>query len=295
MVNMSKKQLKSLVKKNKQSKLKKKADKERKGNKNNNSSHHIRDVSNKTTSKSIPNDDLSVATSSAVQEKKSTLSALQQQFKDKLDGARFRSLNEKLYTRKSEDAFHEFQEDPSLFKVYHEGYKKQVESWPENPLDNIITWVKSKSSSLIIADMGCGDARLQSSISNKVYSFDLVSVNPFVIACDMSNVPLPDSSVDIVIFCLSLMGTNISDFLKEAHRILKPTGFLKIAEVKSRFFESGKDGIKVFTRTIKKAGFNIYERILPNKMFFVLSCKKTDRESTFDETFSAKPCVYKKR
>ena len=40
-------------------------------------------------------------------------------------------------------------------------------------------------------------------------------------------VPLGDESVDIVIFCLSLMGKNIGDFLIEANRILK-TGCVDI-------------------------------------------------------------------
>jgi len=68
--------------------------------------------------------------------------------------------------------------------------------------------------------MGCGDAVLGTSLSstNKVYSFDLVSKNDKVIAADIANVPLQNNSVDIVVFCLSLMGSNISDFLTEAHR-----------------------------------------------------------------------------
>jgi len=101
--------------------------------------------------------------------------------------------------------------------------------------------------------MGCGDAVLSISVPNKVYSFDLVSTTDRVIACDISNVPLKNESVDIVIFCLSLMGTNIGEFLREAHRILKSGGIIKIAEVRSRF-EGEKEGIKKFIRTLKKAG-----------------------------------------
>jgi len=48
-------------------------------------------------------------------------------------------------------------------------------------------------------------------------------------------VPLKAGTVDIVVFCLALMGTNIGEFLKEANRLLKPNGILKIAEVRSRF------------------------------------------------------------
>jgi ribosomal RNA-processing protein 8 len=70
-------------------------------------------------------------------------------------------------------------------------------------------------------------------VKNVVHSFDLVAKTSGVVACDIAHVPLPDNSVDIVVFCLSLMGTIISDFLKEAYRILKPGGVMRIAEVRS--------------------------------------------------------------
>lgn len=34
-------------------------------------------------------------------------------------------------------------------------------------------------------------------------------------------VPLEDGSVDIGVFCLSLMGTNYQDYIMEARRVLK--------------------------------------------------------------------------
>ena len=36
-----------------------------------------------------------------------------------------------------------------------------------------------------------------------------------------ASVPLEDESCNIVVFCLSLMGTNLRDFVKEANRVLK--------------------------------------------------------------------------
>ena len=45
--------------------------------------------------------------------------------------------------------------------------------------------------------------------SSHFCGFNLVSNVAGVISCDMSSVPLPDESVDVVVFCLSLMGTNI--------------------------------------------------------------------------------------
>merc|ERR1712029_1212574 len=87
----------------------------------------------------------------------------------------------------------------------------------------------------VIADFGCGEARLARSVENEVSSFDLVAANERVVACDMANVPLPDTSVDVAVFCLSLMGTNIRDYLFEASRVMKFGGTLKIAELESRF------------------------------------------------------------
>ena len=222
------------------------------------------------------------------------LTKLQQKFQKKLEGARFRALNEQLYSSKGEESFNNFQDDPELFEIYHEGFREQVKSWPVNPLDMIIEWINQKPSNKVVADMGCGDAQLALKVKNKVYSFDLVSVNERVTACDISNLPLEEKSVDIVVFCLSLMGTNIGEFLREAHRVLKTGGYLKIAEVRSRF-EGEKDGIKKFLRTLKKAGFDCAEKNFENKMFFMLECVKSTRSPIFDVDYSAKVCHYKKR
>jgi len=54
-----------------------------------------------------------------------------------------------------------------------------------------------------------------------VRSFDLAKVNEFVEVCDMANVPLEDNSVDVAVFCLSLMGTNFLGFVREACRYAK--------------------------------------------------------------------------
>ncbi|RYG55970.1 methyltransferase domain-containing protein [archaeon] len=90
--------------------------------------------------------------------------------------------------------------------------------------------------------MGCGEARLGATVPNKVHSFDLVAANESVVATDISKVPLTNEAVDIVVFCLSLMGTNFMDFLKEGMRVLRPGGRLLIAEVQSRFQQDAAAG-----------------------------------------------------
>lgn len=55
-----------------------------------------------------------------------------------ISAAKFRYLNEKLYTSSGTDAKQLFQSDPEAFQTYHEGYQQQVKKWPVKPLDVII-------------------------------------------------------------------------------------------------------------------------------------------------------------
>lgn len=85
----------------------------------------------------------------------------------------------------------------------------------------MIEYIKRQPTNFIIGDFGCGEARLAQSVPHKVHSFDLVPYNDYITVADCSNVPLPSESIHIAVFCLSLMGTNLQDFFKEAHRVLK--------------------------------------------------------------------------
>jgi hypothetical protein len=69
---------------------------------------------------------------------------LKEKMEDQLKAARFRYLNEQLYTSTGSEAYNLFQEDESAFNVYHEGFQKQVHKWPENPLDRMVQFIKSK-------------------------------------------------------------------------------------------------------------------------------------------------------
>ncbi|XP_034707793.1 ribosomal RNA-processing protein 8 isoform X2 [Vitis riparia] len=204
----------------------------------------------------------------------------------RLSGGHFRMINEKLYTCTGSEALSYFEEDPALFNVYHAGYQEQMLHWPQQPVNIIIKWLKDHSPSLIVADFGCGDARLARNVKNKVFSFDLVSSDPSVIVCDMSNTPLESSSIDVAVFCLSLMGTNFSNYLQEAHRVLKPCGWLLIAEVKSRFdpTNGGADPNR-FSKAICKLGFTLESK------------KKEKQNSKVKEIDwpELKPCLYKRR
>ena len=49
-------------------------------------------------------------------------------------------------------------------------------------------FVSYRSGELIVADMGCGEAKIAQSVKQKVHSFDLVAQNSLTVACDMSKV-----------------------------------------------------------------------------------------------------------
>ncbi|KGU28900.1 ribosomal RNA-processing protein 8 [Candida albicans P34048] len=232
---------------------------------------------NRTDSNEVKNQSSDQSLTNSFISSNKKLTPLQQKMMAKLSGSRFRWINEQLYTISSEEALKLVKDTPSLFDEYHQGFNQQVASWPENPVDVFVDQIKTRGKNrpvnapgglpglqnkqVVIADMGCGEAQLSLDVTNfvnnynkpqkknkkyfkgldiKVHSFDLKKQNDRITVADIKNVPLPDESCSIVIFCLSLMGTNFLDFIKEAWRILIPRGEIWIAEIKSRFSESGE-------------------------------------------------------
>lgn len=238
---------------------------------------------------------------------KGRVSTLQQSFMARLTGSRFRELNEDLYTSTSINAYEKFSSQPELYEQYHEGFRHQVEGWPINPVNVIVKWLASsysgRENECVVADFGCGDAALAKKLLAvqqdgkcpfKVHSFDLVACCDLVTACDMSSVPLQNKSVDVAVFCLSLMGINLADFIREAHRVLKPNGVLKIAEVRSRF-ESKSDELEDFIDVLDKLGFTCARKDRSNKMFVMLELKLNGKRPDKNLEYAARPCIYKRR
>ncbi|XP_034939315.1 ribosomal RNA-processing protein 8 [Chelonus insularis] len=219
--------------------------------------------------------------------------SLRERMMAQLQSSRFRFLNETLYNNESRQSLKLFKEDPESFKAYHVGYQNQVERWPLNPLDSIINAVKKMPKDYIIADFGCGEAKLACSVEQKVHSIDLVAVNDRVTACDMAHTPLLTDSINVVIFCLSLMGSNLADYILEANRVLKQKGILKIAEVESRF-----DDINTFIKALETYGFEIIWKDLSHNLFYFMDFKKKHTINRMDkhlDEIKLKPCLYKKR
>ncbi|KAJ2722579.1 25S rRNA (adenine645-N1)-methyltransferase [Coemansia sp. Benny D115] len=221
------------------------------------------------------------------------LSALQKKMQQKLKGARFRWINEALYTTTGDRAFEMVQGDPSIFEEYHQGFTAQVEKWPVNPVDVFIKQLKSRER-LTVADMGCGEAKLAAAINTQhtVHSFDLVAYNELITPCNIANVPLGSATTDVVVFCLALMGTDFIKFIREANRILRRGGELKIAEVVSRIAN-----VDAFVAELEAQGFKLKHKDMGNKMFIMLDFVKTSQSPAKLEQKEGllKPCIYKRR
>ena len=189
-----------------------------------------------------------------------------------------------------------FKSDPALFSSYHQGYQHQAAQWPLDPLNSLMTDILRQDSNLVIADLGCGEARLARSVPNTVHSFDLVAANDSVTVADIANLPLQDKSVDMVVFCLSLMGTNMRDFVFEAARILKVGGVLKIAELESRFQGDGMD-VDTFIASLGKFGLKNNWKDLKKDFFYFLDFTKVVdvKKKKKLPDLSLKVYLYKKR
>lgn len=228
----------------------------------------------------------------------SDLSTLQQKMKAKLAGARFRWINEELYTKPSNLAVKLFQAQPDTFDDYHCGFRQQVTSWPLNPVDTFINKLAESYNSrkgLTVADLGCGDAAIGTRFAQtkgvRVLSYDLVARKSGVVVADIAKLPLADNAVDIAIFCLSLMGTNTTDFLVEAKRVLKPKGGLWIAEIRSRFVDPEAKG---FIAALDKLGFRLVSKE-ENKMFYTFEFVNDRKSISTDIGTVLQPCLYKRR
>ncbi|KAH9411402.1 putative methyltransferase [Ordospora pajunii] len=209
--------------------------------------------------------------------------SLSERLNRKLDGGKFRLLNEKMYRGKGLGK--------GNLQLYHELYGSQVMKWPVNPLNVVIERIKQLNAELAIADIGCGEARIAKEFKN-VVSLDIHPTTKDVVHCDMSKkIPLDDECMDVAVCCLSMMMDNITSATREVNRILKKGGYWYAAEVRSRI-----ESVNLLGKRFESFGFDVDYVDVSNKQFvlYVLRKRKlvNDRRK---KPILLMPCMYKKR
>lgn len=143
----------------------------------------------------------------------------------------FSRLNSRWNRAASSKTNERLRSNPEEWCYYHTRMDEMEAKWQVNPREECINYLKTNlPSGSVVADFGCGQAKLAEALIgiHSVHSYDHIAANRSVIACDMSSVPLDDNSLDAAIFSLSLMGSNLKDYILEAYRTLKLSGQLII-------------------------------------------------------------------
>jgi len=188
----------------------------------------------------------------------------------------FVAMNNRWYMSKSEATHQRLKENPEEWAHYHTMYRELRESWTVIPYEEEIDWLSEEGRDIqIVGDFGCGEAEISKRLKDKYqfYNLDHIAIDRDVIACDLANVPLANESLQLAIFCLSLMGSNCTEYIRQAHRVLEMDGWLHI-------WESGHyiKNVDAFCDDLERLGFDV---IRPHKIgkFMKIYARKS-REHT---------------
>ena len=182
----------------------------------------------------------------------------------------FSTLNARINSSYSQTTHQRLQQHPEEWFLYHTLYREARATWSEVPFKVFADWLKHRPD-WVVGDFGCGEAELARLIPNKVYSLDHVAVNPSVIVCDMAATGLKDQLLDVAVFSLSLMGLNYRDYLREAHRLVRYGGWLKIAEPATRW---GDKKLEELLEGVASSGFSLIGEPLYRDRFVYIDAIK---------------------
>jgi len=165
----------------------------------------------------------------------------------------FSEMNRNWNVSNSNTTHQRLTEEPNEWYYYHKLYREARQSWSEIPFIEIAK--KIKRADYVVGDFGCGENLLKNEISNQVLSFDHVAIDDTVTACDISNLPLEDSTLDIVVLSLAMMHVNCEEYIIQAYRTLKVGGIIHIAEPQSRW--SGN--VNELKELLERFGFKCFD------------------------------------
>jgi superfamily II DNA or RNA helicase len=177
----------------------------------------------------------------------------------------FSEMNKQWSICNSKTTHERLAQFPEEWYQYHTLYKEKRQTWLEIPYIEIAKKLSYRPD-WIVGDFGCGENLLSKEIKNKVYAFDHIAIDKDVIACDMSNVPLDDMSIDVAVFSLSLMGSNYKEYIEEAYRTLRNFGKIVICEPAAKW-QGRENDLK---EIIESIGFKCFDAIKNTDSFLYL-------------------------
>jgi superfamily II DNA/RNA helicase len=143
----------------------------------------------------------------------------------------FSRLNSRWKNSHSSKTHERLSQNPEEWCFYHTRLLEQENTWQVIPRIECINHLRENlPKGSVVGDFGCGQGKLAEELIDFhiVHSYDHVAIHPGIVACDMANTPLDDGKLDAVVFSLSLMGSNIHEYIDEAYRVLKLGGQLII-------------------------------------------------------------------
>jgi predicted nucleotidyltransferase len=167
----------------------------------------------------------------------------------------FRELHRAWSAAPSAETHQRLAEDPGEWQLYQSLYRRARRSFSEQPREVIARELRAHPE-WTVGDFGCGDALLAESLPNQVVSMDHLGTDPSIVVCDIAETPLCDGVLDAAVFALSLVGANWPEYLREAHRTLRPGGRIYVAELEDRW----EGGLEPLLSALREAGFTIEGR-----------------------------------
>ncbi len=206
----------------------------------------------------------------------------------------FALMNNRINATHSAATHERMQANPEEWAEYHSRYRQQRQDWPLVPFEDMVRYY-AEDEGLVIGDFGCGEAQIAKALADRhtVHSFDHVAISDVVQACDIAHTPLESGSLDAAIFCLSLMGSNFGDYLREAARVLKRDRVLHIYEATTRFGLTETEvsaNRQSFARCLRDFGFDVVD-VSDRWKFTYIKAIRSQRAPVADAPISFRPGI----
>ena len=187
----------------------------------------------------------------------------------------YQGFNQRISTSTCGGVFSKIIKSKEDWNKYHDLRNKAMGNIQDQPLQTIARdYLKSKKHK-VIGDMGCGMNQLKTLLPEnyEVISVDMYAADETVKVCNLMDTSkiLPNESLDVAVYCLSLWSKDWREIIKDAYRILDYDGKIIIVEPVS----SSSKSIDKVRATLQENGFsNISTTKDADEKFYYMTASK---------------------